>query len=494
MWSAMVARADGVLRLPPAAMELGGVLAKRADEFLARNPQSEDALRRVLTLKLATVREEGEPTRRRAGRQEFSNDEWRLVNELADHPNRLLVTATSEAGETFAEVAHETIFRRWERLRDWIAAEREFLVWRTGLEAARRAWQAAPTRSKNDALLMGFPLARAKEWLGNRADDIPPEDRGFIVQSRKTAQQRRMRVRTLVGALASVIALGVVAYWNDQALKGLYYQLAYVRPYVLTVQVERMLKPRERFLECVKTDGEYSKYCPEMVVVPAGKFMMGSPRNESARFPNEGPQHEVTIALPFAVSKFEVTFDQWDACNQYDGCVPVVWRISRGGKQPANNISWYDAQEYVKWLSALTGRRYRLLTEAEWEYAARAGSATPYSFEGNVHWQLGEYAWYGPNSGGKTNSVGEKKPNAFGLYDMYGNVAEWVEDCYHENYDKSPTNGSAWVDDNCKDRVFRGGSYSITTESHLRSAMRGAAPPNNQVFTIGFRVGRTLTP
>ena len=155
MWTQMVKRGDGVLRLPAQSFELGGVLVDRADAFLAAHPKSQDELRRIFTLKLATVREGEEPTRRRALRSEFTDEEWRLVSELADHPNRLLVTATPEGGETYAEVAHEAIFRRWDKLRDWIAAEREFLAWRTGLEAARRAWQATPDSSKNDALLMG---------------------------------------------------------------------------------------------------------------------------------------------------------------------------------------------------------------------------------------------------------------------------------------------------------------------------------------------------
>jgi hypothetical protein len=128
MWTGMVKRGDGKLRLPKAAIEIGAVLVDRADAFLATHQSSEDKLRCIFTLRLATVREGEEPTRRRAPRSEFSDDEWRLVNELADHPNRLLVTTTSEAGETYAEVAHETIFRRWNKLRDWIAAEREFLA------------------------------------------------------------------------------------------------------------------------------------------------------------------------------------------------------------------------------------------------------------------------------------------------------------------------------------------------------------------------------
>jgi hypothetical protein len=130
---------DGVLRLPAHSFELGNVLVDRADTFLASHPNAEDRLRRIFTLELATVREGEEPTRRRAFRSEFTDEEWRLVTELADHPNRLLVTATFEGSEAYAEVAHEAIFRRWGKLRDWIAAEREFLAWKTGLEAARRA-------------------------------------------------------------------------------------------------------------------------------------------------------------------------------------------------------------------------------------------------------------------------------------------------------------------------------------------------------------------
>jgi hypothetical protein len=179
MWTEMVKGGDGVLRLPAQSFELGGVLSDRADAFLANHPNSEDALRRILTLKLANVREGEEPTRRRALRSEFTHEEWRLVSELADHPNRLLVTATPESGETYAEVAHEAIFRRWDKLRQWIAVEREFLAWRTGLEAARRTWQATPKRSKKNALLMGAALTQAQSWLAKRSDDIPGIDRAF---------------------------------------------------------------------------------------------------------------------------------------------------------------------------------------------------------------------------------------------------------------------------------------------------------------------------
>src|SRR5262249_18169413 len=139
-------RGDGVLRLPAQAMELGGVLAERANSFLAHHPNSEEALRRIMTLKLATVREDGEPTRRRARRSEFTDEEWRLISELADHPNRLLVTATPEGSEAYAEVAHEAIFRRWEKLRQWITDQKELLLWKSQLETDRRRWEATPHR------------------------------------------------------------------------------------------------------------------------------------------------------------------------------------------------------------------------------------------------------------------------------------------------------------------------------------------------------------
>ena len=212
MWTQMVRRGDGTLRLPAQSFELGGVLVDRANTFLATHPGGETALRRVLTLRCATVREDGEPTRRRAAREEFSDEEWRLVGELADYPNRLLVTVTTETGETYAEVAHEAIFRRWDKLREWIAAEREFLAWRSGLEAARRAWQATPDASKADALLMGFALTQAQSWLAKRAEDIPAADRDFIVQSRKAARGRQLRAQALVGVLALGVVAGLAAW------------------------------------------------------------------------------------------------------------------------------------------------------------------------------------------------------------------------------------------------------------------------------------------
>ena len=495
MWQSMVKRGDGMLRLPVQSFELGGVLVDRADRFLETHPGAEDALRRVLTLRLATVREDGEPTRRRAARAEFSDKEWQLVSELADYPNRLLVTVTTETGESYAEVAHETIFRRWDKLRDWIAAEREFLVWRSGLEAARRAWQAVPGRSKDDALLMGHGLALASNWLAKRAEDISPVDRDFAVLSRKVAQRRKLRVQALIYALFVGIITGLVGWINQSYVKLQMnyfmtmrpYMLSNVRPYVLTAEAERALKSRASFRECAKD-------CPEMIVVPAGDFTMGSPATEDGHSDGEGPQLKVTIARPFAVSKFDVTFADWDACVTVGGC-PLVSDIAFGrNTRPVINVSWDDAQQYVAWFSKVTGQPYRLLTEAEWEYAARASTTTAYYWgdeigKGNANCNGCSSRW----DNRETSPAGSFKPNAFGLYDMVGNVWQWVQDCYQDNYTGAPTDGSARTIEDCTFHVVRGGAWNNDPQL-LRSAMRYRGTSDLRNSFVGFRIARTLRP
>jgi hypothetical protein len=285
MWSEMQ-RGDGVLRLPMQAIELGRVLVERANKFIAEHPGSEGALRRIFTLKLATVRPDGEPMRRRATRAEFSEEEWTLVSELADHPNRLLMTGTLENGKGFAEVAHEAIFGRWDKLKEWVAAEREFLAWRSGLEAAQRAWQAAPVGAKNGALLMGLPLTQAQKWSQARADDLTRADRGFIARSIKHRRLKQTQAAAAVLGLIVVVGLGATG-WDQRDYWELLWQM-WSGPKPLAPAIEAALKPGEVFQECAR--------CPQMVTVPAGKFMMGE----------RGEQHEVTISKPFAVSRFEV--------------------------------------------------------------------------------------------------------------------------------------------------------------------------------------------
>jgi formylglycine-generating enzyme required for sulfatase activity len=496
MWTRMVNRADGVLRLPAQALESAGVLGNRADAFLAAHPNVEDQLRRIFALKLATVREGEEPTRRRALRSEFTDEEWRLVNELADHPYRLLVTATPKGGETYAEVAHDAIFRRWAKLRDWIAAERQFLAWKTRLEAVCRAWRDTPDSTKSDALLMGASLTEAQRWRATRGEDLSIVDRAFIDQSTRRESEARARARhlqALVYVLLVGIIAGLVGWINQSGLKEQWnwymtvrpYMLAQVGPYVLSPDAERALKPGDSFKECAKD-------CPEMIVIPAGAFTMGLPAYENDQG-NESPQHKVTIAKPLAVSKFGVTFAQWDLCVSLGGCPQVGDSGFGRGTRPVINLSWNDAQRYVAWLSQITGKRYLLLSEAEWEYAARAGTQTAFFWGAEIGIDNANCIGCGSRwDNRETSPVGSFPPNAFGLFDMAGNVWQWVQDCYHRNYDAAPADGAAWDSGgNCERRVVRGGSWN-SEPNYLRSASRGGDFISSRNSNTGFRVRRML--
>ena len=282
----------------------------------------------------------------------------------------------------------------------------------------------------------------------------------------------------------------------------------------LTPAEERSLKPKDNFKEC--------DVCPEMVVVPSGSFMMGSSAAEIAAlkegefdlFSAEGPRRRVTIRRPFAVGRFEVTFAEWDACLAEGGCSLRPDDNGWGrGKRPVAGVRRSDiTQQYLPWLSRKTGKTYRLLTEAEWEYAARAGTTTRYHF-GNRESDLCTYGnvldltYLTENDdmngrlscrdgyGRKTAPVGSFMPNAFGLYDMHGNVWEWVQDCWNASYNGAPSDGSARTTAKCNGHVFRGGSW-LDPPDWLRSAKRywgkdetrGVGKTDN----IGFRVGRTL--
>ncbi|MEM8973039.1 MAG: SUMF1/EgtB/PvdO family nonheme iron enzyme [Pseudomonadota bacterium] len=243
--------------------------------------------------------------------------------------------------------------------------------------------------------------------------------------------------------------------------------------------------------------------CPEMTVVPAGRFKMGS-NNPAFEDRNQKPLHDVTITKPFAVGRFEVTFDQWEACHKGRGCArynPKDEDWGRG-KRPVIRVNWLDAITYVEWLKQKTGKRYRLLTEAEWEYAARAGSQTLFSvgdtlttFQANVD---GRRSFNNGPKGvllAQTQPVGSYKPNAFGLYDMHGNVWEWVADCYHRTYEGAPANGKARTlparGHRCHRRVLRGGSFNRNAR-FARSANRYSQSASIRSRETGFRVARDL--
>jgi formylglycine-generating enzyme required for sulfatase activity len=253
------------------------------------------------------------------------------------------------------------------------------------------------------------------------------------------------------------------------------------------------LEPKDTFKDCEK--------CPEMVVVPAGKFTMGSPDSEKGHNPDEGPQRVVTMRAPFAVGRFALTFDEWDACAADRGCSgyrPPDHNWGRG-RQPVTNITWNDANAYVAWLSEKTGRRYRLLTEAEREYVTRAGSTSAFWWGFSISTNQANYDGgfaFGDSAPkeyrGKTQVVDSFPPNPWGLYQIHGNVYEWVEDCYHDSYRGAALDGTARISDDCESHVARGGSWLDDPRS-LRSAHRLRLPATTRFRNLGFRVARSLT-
>ena len=279
----------------------------------------------------------------------------------------------------------------------------------------------------------------------------------------------------------------------------------------------------KRFRDCPE--------CPEMVVVPSGAFRMGAPESEKDSSIDERPVHTVSVRS-FAAGVYEVTVAEWDACLTAGGCegyLPEEWDAcltaagcegylpedgGRGrGLHPVVNVSWEMVQLYVQWLSERTGRRYRLLSESEWEYAARAGSEAKYHF-GNDEARLCAYGnvadetvlpndrvWLekAPCSDGAMylTRVGSYKANAFGLHDMQGNVSEWVQDCWNWDYQGAPSDGTAWESGDCSEYVIRGGSYAAgprMVRSAGRSILHMQVSEDNHSQRVGFRVARTLTP
>lgn len=250
--------------------------------------------------------------------------------------------------------------------------------------------------------------------------------------------------------------------------------------------------------------------CPEMVVLPAGEFVQGSDKVESGHL-DEKPQRTVKIARPFAVSKYETSFAQWDVCVA-DGKCPKADDAGIGrGKFPAVNIAWTEAKAYAVWLSAKTGKSYRLLSESEFEYAARGGTQTAWYWGGNeskskscefanLHDESGKkahpnYVWSHvlcDDGAAENNEVGKYKANAFGLHDMIGNVREWVEDCHQAGYGGAPEDGSIRKHDGvCEKRVVRGGAW-LDGPSTARAAYRYSEIEGMRNYQTGFRLARDL--
>ncbi len=223
----------------------------------------------------------------------------------------------------------------------------------------------------------------------------------------------------------------------------------------------------------------------KMVSIPGGRFSMGCTREQGKCYDDENPVHEVQVN-DFEMGQYEVTQEAWAAVM---GANPSDHKCAQC---PVENVSWADVQRFLKRLNEQTGPQYRLPTEAEWEYAARGGQQSRgYQYAGSD--TPGVVAWYRENSGGKTHPVGQMEPNELGVYDMSGNVWEWVQDCGHGSYKGAPSDGRAWESGACSDRVLRGGSWAVSPR-YLRSAVRIRDTSGIRDNESGFRLARTLTP
>jgi formylglycine-generating enzyme required for sulfatase activity len=442
------------------------------------------------------------------------------------------------AVERFCRGVVEALHRNWEspderRRREEIETQRlkEEEVRRLAeAEALRLAEEQRRRSAEAEALRRQAKPQKEMEPQGGATERPRGEGKGwFVAPKRLIPLSLTALIIILVPAIGLVSAIGwfgsrlwappvreMTAVTTDQPAYGL------DKP--LSLERERALKAKDSFRECDD--------CPEMVVVPVGSFTMGSPDGEKDRSKDEGPQHVVTISRSFAVGKVHVSIDQfaafvkdsgyqagttcykWASTRTSDGS----WRdpgFAQEGSHPVVCVSWDDANAYAKWLAKKTGKPYRLLSEAEWEYAAR-GRTSPGTYprfwfgndekdlcrngngadqkardsiEAAKNWTIAPcndgYAY--------TSPAGHYELNAFGLYDMAGNAWQWTADCYHDSYGGAPADGSAWTTGTCALRVLRGGSWNNDPQI-LRSADRVRNRPVFRSNFVGFRVARTLTP
>jgi formylglycine-generating enzyme required for sulfatase activity len=486
------ARADGRLSLDAyrALGGVGGAIEVQANKTLDdAGGQADPVLLGRIFRALAEVTESAGAVRKRARPDAFGAAEGALIERLVKA--RLVVTDRDGEGVAWVEVAHEAVLRHWPRFRDWLDQNRKFLLWHKDFKV----------RCKPGAgLLQGEELAEAKGWFDRQGQALSDAERHFIEDSLEAvarseeAARRRARGRWLAAGTALVVLIGT-SLWLWRALEA---EWEKGRPIV-----------REE----------------DWVPIAPGEFQMGSPDTDDEASPDEKPQHLVRITEPFLLSRYEVTFEEYDRYAYATGARPAAdsgfcagLSLEACRRLPVINISYDDAVAYAKWLSEETGKTFRLPTEAEWEYAARAGTAFR-RFWGDEPSGACEYA----NVFDKRNEaairarytgitwavhecedpypylapVGALMANPWGLHDLLGNVFEWVQDCWHDHYGAVPPNtgapadGSAWQaeDGDCGRRVIRGGSWGAVP-SFLRSAYRYWFPPVYRYSLLGFRLAQ----
>ena len=393
----------------------------------------------------------------------------------------------------------------------WEARKRPYaLLFRGDELVAAKAWLVATPRFAPEPTLLQHAFIKASEEddaARTSADRVrldemraalareqsANDERTAALQRERIALRRGKRALQASFGLLTAMFVGGVGWLNQEAIKELYHWRTVMVPSVLSASREAELagKPGSEFREC-------AKLCPAMIVLPAGSFTMGSPPGEEGRdagdLSDEVVQHEVVMPRPLAVSRLEISFAEWDACVDAGACEKAADRGWGRANRPVIFVSWSDAQDYTAWLSRNTGRKYRLLTEAEWEYAARGGTSTAYSF-GNDAERAPEYGWY-KGTTDRSQPVGSKEPNPFKLHDMHGNVWEWVQDCWNQSYatksERLKETAGAWEEGDCSVRVVRGGSFNYVVAS-ARSANRNRVSAGLRIQDLGFRVARDLT-
>jgi formylglycine-generating enzyme required for sulfatase activity len=396
-----------------------------------------------------------------------------LIDALLDPKARLLVAHSDERKGAQIRVAHEALLSHWEAARNQIEKDARDLQLRARLEQAAQLWGNAPPRHRTSLLLQrGLPLDEARDLTRRWQDTLHTGISDYVEASRRAVLHRTLRLAALgLGAMLSV-PLMIALVWIVLVWRGVH-------------AVERNLA---------------------LVRVPAGCFMMGSPDDEAGRGPDEGPIRKVCVR-ELDLGKFEVTQEEWQAVmlgnpSQY-----------LGPRRPVENVSWDDVQQFIGRMNWFGSRRYRLPSEAEWEYAARAGTTTSFQWGPTLEPDACNHANINDRtfreaaprdpisqqsaacSDGhyRTAPVGGRLPNGFGLFDMQGNVWEWVADEYHTSYRGAPIDGAVWgADRRLAEHVIRGGSWH-SVGRRLRSAQREKEPHDYRIGYIGFRLAASIT-
>lgn len=376
---------------------------------------------------------------------------------------RLLISSGDAIGRTL-EVAHEALFRAWPRLAEWLDVNKSFLVWQQRLREVIK--QYAESEGKPDFLLHGFSLTEALEWQKKKPDSFSEQEQEFVLASKNRKTRERLAAAIVAGLVVLLIG-GTTWLWNkgysvDQAIQKV--QSAFFSIHI----------------------------APNMTNVPGGTYRQGD--INGLHDPSKNPIREVTVK-PFSLGKYEVTFEEYDRFAIATGWLLPDDNSWGRGRRPVISVTWEDAKAYATWLSQATGKRYRLPTESEWEYAARSGGKEEIWAGTSDEGRLVDYAVYAAR---RTAPVGSKKPNGLGLYDMSGNVFEWVEDCwhgdYHKDYKGAPTDGSAWLEagaGDCVVRVIRSGSWD-NLPVNLRASDLYRLVISHRGSDIGFRLAQDL--